>query len=107
MAMICFFRIRLGTPPRRWHKLEASGTLKEDVGDEGSVSDDLRREVILELPAPSGWRGNISKGLEPVKEEAKRTLLMKHEAETKTNAYWLGLLAHMQSEFVARKVFYM
>ena len=26
-------------------ELEASGTLKEDLGDEGSVSDDLRREV--------------------------------------------------------------
>ncbi|XBI66472.1 hypothetical protein VPH35_046041 [Triticum aestivum] len=60
-------------------------------------------QVILELPASSGWRGNISKGLEPVKEEAKRTLLMKHEAETKTNAYWLSLLTHMQSAFVPRK----
>uniref|UniRef100_R7WG85 Uncharacterized protein n=1 Tax=Aegilops tauschii TaxID=37682 RepID=R7WG85_AEGTA len=38
---------------------------------------------------------------------AKRTLLMKHEAETKTNAYWLSLLTHMQSAFVPRKVFYM
>lgn len=29
---------------------------------------------------------------------------MKHEAETKTNAYWLGLLAHLQSSSVPRKV---
>jgi hypothetical protein len=36
--------------------------------------------------------------------QAKRTLLMKHEAETKTNAYWLGLLAHLQSSSVPRKV---
>jgi predicted Zn-dependent peptidase len=37
-------------------------------------------------------------------DRAKRTLLMKHEAETKTNAYWLGLLAHLQSSSVPRKV---
>jgi hypothetical protein len=36
--------------------------------------------------------------------QAKRTLLMKHEAETKTNADWLGLLAHLQSSSVPRKV---
>ncbi|KAF7097156.1 hypothetical protein CFC21_099010, partial [Triticum aestivum] len=36
-------------------------------------------------------------------DRAKRTLLMKHEAETKTNAYWLGLLAHLQSASVPRK----
>ncbi|KAK3130863.1 hypothetical protein QOZ80_6BG0498930 [Eleusine coracana subsp. coracana] len=36
-------------------------------------------------------------------DRAKRTLLMKHEAETKTNAYWLGLLAHLQSSSVPRK----
>uniref|UniRef100_A0A0E0C8Z7 Peptidase M16 N-terminal domain-containing protein n=1 Tax=Oryza meridionalis TaxID=40149 RepID=A0A0E0C8Z7_9ORYZ len=37
-------------------------------------------------------------------DRAKRTLLMKHEAETKTNAYWLGLLAHLQSSSVPRKL---
>ncbi|CAM0909938.1 unnamed protein product [Alopecurus aequalis] len=36
-------------------------------------------------------------------DRAKRTLLMKHDAETKTNAYWLGLLAHLQSSSVPRK----
>ncbi|KAF0931421.1 hypothetical protein E2562_004549 [Oryza meyeriana var. granulata] len=36
-------------------------------------------------------------------DRAKRTLLMKHEAETKTNAYWLGLVAHLQSSSVPRK----
>ncbi|KAL8170336.1 hypothetical protein V2J09_022140 [Rumex salicifolius] len=34
---------------------------------------------------------------------AKRTLLMRHEAEIKTNAYWLGLLAHLQASSVPRK----
>jgi hypothetical protein len=29
---------------------------------------------------------------------------MKHEAESKTNAYWLSLLAHLQSSSVPRKV---
>ena len=29
---------------------------------------------------------------------------MKHDTETKTNAYWLGLLAHLQSSSVPRKV---
>ncbi|KAJ4963796.1 hypothetical protein NE237_023735 [Protea cynaroides] len=34
---------------------------------------------------------------------AKRTLLMRHEAETKSNVYWLGLLAHLQAASVPRK----
>lgn len=29
---------------------------------------------------------------------------MRHEAETKANAYWLGLLAHLQASTVPRKV---
>lgn len=29
---------------------------------------------------------------------------MRHEAETKSNAYWLGLLAHLQATSVPRKV---
>lgn len=36
-------------------------------------------------------------------DRAKRTLLMKHEAEIKSNAYWLGLLAHLQAASVPRK----
>lgn len=36
--------------------------------------------------------------------QAKRTLLMRHEAEIKSNAYWLGLLAHLQASSVPRKV---
>ncbi|XP_010270649.1 PREDICTED: stromal processing peptidase, chloroplastic isoform X2 [Nelumbo nucifera] len=36
-------------------------------------------------------------------DRAKRTLLMRHEAETKSNAYWLGLLAHLQAHSVPRK----
>ncbi|XP_068647590.1 stromal processing peptidase, chloroplastic [Aristolochia californica] len=36
-------------------------------------------------------------------DRAKRTLLMRHEAETKSNGYWLGLLAHLQSLSVPRK----
>lgn len=36
-------------------------------------------------------------------ERAKRTLLMRHEAEIKNNAYWLGLLAHLQASSVPRK----
>lgn len=28
---------------------------------------------------------------------------MKHEAESKSNAYWLGLLAHLQAASVQRK----
>ena len=35
--------------------------------------------------------------------QAKRTLLMKHDAETKSNAYWLGLVAHLQAASVHRK----
>ncbi|KAL7592415.1 hypothetical protein Lser_V15G32592 [Lactuca serriola] len=36
-------------------------------------------------------------------DRAKRTLLMKHEAESKSNAYWLGLIAHLQAASVHRK----
>ncbi|WJX54694.1 hypothetical protein P8452_40546 [Trifolium repens] len=36
-------------------------------------------------------------------DRAKRTLLMRHEAEIKSNAYWLGLLAHLQASSVPRK----
>ncbi|CAA3007098.1 stromal processing peptidase, chloroplastic [Olea europaea var. sylvestris] len=36
-------------------------------------------------------------------DRAKRTLLMRHEAEIKSNAYWLGLMAHLQAASVPRK----
>eukprot|EP00268_Persea_americana_P007317 TRINITY_DN1270_c2_g1_i2.p1 TRINITY_DN1270_c2_g1~~TRINITY_DN1270_c2_g1_i2.p1 ORF type:complete len:1245 (-),score=273.98 TRINITY_DN1270_c2_g1_i2:1667-5401(-) len=36
-------------------------------------------------------------------DRAKRTLIMRHEAESKSNAYWLGLLAHLQASSVPRK----
>ncbi|KAL3512114.1 hypothetical protein ACH5RR_024831 [Cinchona calisaya] len=36
-------------------------------------------------------------------DRAKRTLLMRHEAEIKSNAYWLGLLSHLQATSVPRK----
>ncbi|WOK95316.1 stromal processing peptidase, chloroplastic [Canna indica] len=36
-------------------------------------------------------------------DRAKRTVLMRHEAETKSNAYWLGLMAHIQSSSIPRK----
>jgi len=31
---------------------------------------------------------------------------MRHEAEIKSNAYWLGLLAHLQASSVPKKVRY-
>lgn len=52
---------------------------------------------------------NVLRGLHSSKvvqrelDRAKRTLLMRHEAETKSNAYWLGLLAHLQATSVPRK----
>ncbi|KAJ0988100.1 hypothetical protein J5N97_006456 [Dioscorea zingiberensis] len=52
---------------------------------------------------------NVLRGLHDSKivqrelDRAKRTLLMRHEAEAKSNAYWLGLLAHLQSVSVPRK----
>ncbi|KAJ0973563.1 hypothetical protein J5N97_021522 [Dioscorea zingiberensis] len=52
---------------------------------------------------------NVLRGLHDSKivqrelDRAKRTLLMRHEAEAKSNAYWLGLLAHLQSASVPRK----
>ncbi|KAK3037007.1 hypothetical protein RJ639_029996 [Escallonia herrerae] len=52
---------------------------------------------------------NVLRGLDSSKvaqrelDRAKRTLLMRHEAETKSNAYWLGLLAHLQAPSVPRK----
>lgn len=52
---------------------------------------------------------NVLRGLHSSKiadrelDRAKRTLLMKHEADSKANAYWLGLLAHLQAASVERK----
>ncbi|KAG9143853.1 hypothetical protein Leryth_011525 [Lithospermum erythrorhizon] len=36
-------------------------------------------------------------------DRARRTLLMRHEAEIKSNAYWLGLISHLQATSVSRK----
>ncbi|GBG59232.1 hypothetical protein CBR_g32249 [Chara braunii] len=36
-------------------------------------------------------------------DRAKRTLLMRHESDLKDNAYWLGLLTHLQAPSVERK----
>ncbi|GFP89439.1 probable zinc protease pqql, partial [Phtheirospermum japonicum] len=36
-------------------------------------------------------------------DRARRTLLMRHEAEIKSNAYWLGLMAHLQATSVPKK----
>ncbi|BAU00743.1 Stromal processing peptidase [Vigna angularis] len=52
---------------------------------------------------------NVLRGLHSNKiterelDRAKRTLLMRHEAEIKSNAYWLGLLAHLQASSVPKK----
>ncbi|XP_059640139.1 stromal processing peptidase, chloroplastic [Cornus florida] len=52
---------------------------------------------------------NVLRGLHSNKiaqrelDRAKRTLMMRHEAEIKSNAYWLGLLAHLQAAYVPRK----
>ncbi|KAG5561861.1 hypothetical protein RHGRI_004789 [Rhododendron griersonianum] len=49
-------------------------------------------------------RGLHSNKIDPTElDRAKRTLLMRHEAESKSNAYWLGLLAHLQAASVPRK----
>ncbi|KAL6517914.1 hypothetical protein OROMI_033615 [Orobanche minor] len=36
-------------------------------------------------------------------DRARRTLLMRHEAEIKSNVYWLGLMTHLQATSVPRK----
>lgn len=36
-------------------------------------------------------------------DRAKRTLLMRHESDLKDNAYWLGLITHLQSSTVPQK----
>jgi len=36
-------------------------------------------------------------------DRAKRTLLMRHESDSKDNTYWLGLLTHLQAPTVSRK----
>ncbi|KAL3617633.1 hypothetical protein CASFOL_037954 [Castilleja foliolosa] len=36
-------------------------------------------------------------------DRARRTLLMRHEAEIKSNVYWLGLMAHLQATSVSKK----
>eukprot|EP01018_Ginkgo_biloba_P031971 Gb_23136 [translate_table: standard] len=52
---------------------------------------------------------NVLRGLHGSKitqrelDRAKRTLLMRHESEIKSNPYWLGLLTHLQAASVPRK----
>ncbi|KAF5785489.1 putative processing peptidase [Helianthus annuus] len=52
---------------------------------------------------------NVLRGLHSKKiadhelDRAKRTLLMKHETETKSNAYWLGLISHLRAASIYRK----
>ncbi|KAL0380284.1 UNVERIFIED_CONTAM: Stromal processing peptidase, chloroplastic [Sesamum angustifolium] len=49
-------------------------------------------------------RGLLSNQIAPRElDRARRTLLMRHEAEIKSNAYWLGLMAHLQATSVPRK----
>ncbi|KAL3818489.1 hypothetical protein ACJIZ3_004394 [Penstemon smallii] len=49
-------------------------------------------------------RGLLSNRIAPRElDRARRTLLMRHEAEIKSNAYWLGLMAHLQASSVPRK----
>ncbi|KAL0429662.1 UNVERIFIED_CONTAM: Stromal processing peptidase, chloroplastic [Sesamum radiatum] len=49
-------------------------------------------------------RGLLSNRIAPRElDRARRTLLMRHEAEIKSNAYWLGLMAHLQATSVPRK----
>ncbi|CAK9190868.1 unnamed protein product [Sphagnum troendelagicum] len=36
-------------------------------------------------------------------DRAKRTLLMRHESDSKDNTYWLGMLTHLQAPSVSRK----
>ncbi|BBN04418.1 stromal processing peptidase, chloroplastic [Marchantia polymorpha subsp. ruderalis] len=36
-------------------------------------------------------------------DRAKRTLMMRHESDSKDNTYWLGLLTHLQAPSVSRK----
>lgn len=36
-------------------------------------------------------------------DRAKRTLMMRHESDSKDNAYWLSLLTHLQASCVGRK----
>ncbi|KAL7152707.1 hypothetical protein ABFS83_04G116200 [Erythranthe nasuta] len=49
-------------------------------------------------------KGLLSSRIAPRElDRARRTLLMRHEAEIKSNAYWLGLMAHLQATSVPRK----
>ncbi|KAL8110200.1 hypothetical protein AgCh_026060 [Apium graveolens] len=71
-------------------------TVRDSLGLTYDVSFELNLFDRLNL----GWYV-ISVTSTPAK--AKRTLLMRHEAESKSNAYWLGLLAHLQATSVPRK----
>ncbi|KAI3969551.1 hypothetical protein MKX01_020112 [Papaver californicum] len=91
-------------------------TVRDSLGSTYDVSFELNLFDRLNL----GWYvisvykavdacKNVLRGLQSSKiaprelDRAKRTLLMRHEAETKQNAYWLGLLAHLQASSVLRK----
>lgn len=36
--------------------------------------------------------------------QAKRTLITRYESDLKDNNYWLGLITHLQSDYVPRKI---
>ncbi|XP_047177909.1 stromal processing peptidase, chloroplastic-like, partial [Vigna umbellata] len=109
--LITFFLYRLFTTVR-----DSLG-LTYDVSFELNLFDRLKLGwyVISVTSTPSKVHKavdackNVLRGLHSNKiterelDRAKRTLLMRHEAEIKSNAYWLGLLAHLQASSVPKK----
>ncbi|KAF9601674.1 hypothetical protein IFM89_021726 [Coptis chinensis] len=77
------------------------------------INDDVSFELSLFDRLKLGWYvvsvtstpAKVYKAVDACKNvlRGKRTLVMRHEAETKSNAYWLGLLAHLQATSVPRK----
>eukprot|EP00250_Pteridium_aquilinum_P006240 c16198_g1_i1 orf=144-3938(+) len=66
-----------------------------------STPSKVQKAVAASLKVLQGLRENpISKR---DLDRARRTLMMRHESDSKDNTYWLGLLTHVQSAKVFRK----
>ncbi|KAI8567809.1 hypothetical protein RHMOL_Rhmol02G0150500 [Rhododendron molle] len=91
-----FFPDQSRLTPSRERRPGLFTAVRDSLGLTYDVSFELNLFVWLKL----GWYV-ISVTLTPGK--AKWTLLMRHEAESKLNAYWLESLAHLQAASVPRK----
>ncbi|KAK2428259.1 iron regulated [Trifolium repens] len=84
---------------RRMERLSSESDLERNNStSEVSLAKTLSLSAVLDDQQRKAIGATVASA-----KKAKRTLLMRHEAEIKSNSYWLGLLAHLQAASVPRK----